>query len=299
MPAALVTGATRRAGIAAAVVRALRRDGWSVATSGWRPYDASEPWGSQSEEAEEIGGGTFVEADLSDPEAPARLVAAAQAAIGPLTALVAVHTESRPGGILDADAADFDRHLAVNARSVLLLAAEFARRFRAEEGSGRIVVFTSDALHGEVAYGASKAALERVVVAAATELGPSGITVNAIDPGPTDTGWMSPELRDRFEAGTPLGRAGRPDDAAELAAPLLASRGLDHGPDDRLRRRLERPRDGPAGADAARGMSRPGSPPAPSHSRWRGTTQPPPAGSRIIIGHTNTCYSHHSLSRWK
>jgi 3-oxoacyl-[acyl-carrier protein] reductase len=224
MPAALVTGASRRAGIAAAVVQSLRRDGWSVATSGWRAYDASEPWGSQPEEADEIGDGAFFEADLSDGEAPARVLAAAEASVGPLTALVAVHTESGLGGLLATDADTFDRHVAVNARSILLLAAGFARRFRGEPGSGRIVAFTSDALHGEVAYGASKAALERIVVAAAAELGPLGITVNAVNPGPTDTGWMSPDLRERFKEGTPLGRVGRSEDAAELVAFLCSPR---------------------------------------------------------------------------
>jgi 3-oxoacyl-[acyl-carrier protein] reductase len=224
MPAALITGASRRAGIAAAVVEALRRDGWSVATTGWRAYDASEPWGSQPEEAEEIGGATFIEADLSDPDAPAQVLCAAEATIGPLTALVVAHTESRAGGVLDTDPTDFDRHVAVNARSILQLTAEFARRFRGEAGSGRIVAFTSDAIHGEVAYGASKAALERIVVAAAAELGPAGITVNAVNPGPTDTGWMSPQLRERFEERTPLGRVGRPQDAAELVAFLCSPR---------------------------------------------------------------------------
>src|SRR5215218_4699572 len=148
MPAALVTGASRRVGIAAAVVETLRRDGWSVATTGWRAYDASEPWGSQPEEAEEIGGATFIEADLSDPDAPAQVLGAAEATIGPLTALVVAHTESRAGGVLDTDPADFDRHVAVNARSILQLTAEFARRFRGEAGSGRIVAFTSDASAG-------------------------------------------------------------------------------------------------------------------------------------------------------
>ena len=133
------------------------------------------------------------EDDLGDEAAPARVLAAAEQSVGPLTALVIVHTESRLGGVLDTTAEAFDRHMAVNARATLLLAAEFARRFRGEHGSGRIVAFTSGALHGEVAYGASKAALERVVVAAAAELAPQGITVNAVDPGPTDTGWMSPD----------------------------------------------------------------------------------------------------------
>ena len=226
MPAALVTGATRKAGIAAAVVRALARDGWDVATTGLRPYDASEPWGSEPGEADEIAGsGRFYEDDLADPAAPARVLEAAESSVGPLTALVACHTESRLGGVLDTSAESFDRHVAVNARSLLLLAAEFARRFRGETGSGRILAFTSGALQGEVAYGASKAALERVVVAAAAELGSFGITVNAINPGPTETGWISAELRERFEAQTPLGRVGRPEDAAELVAFLCSRRG--------------------------------------------------------------------------
>ena len=225
MPAALVTGATRWAGIAAAVVEALERDGWSVATTGWRPYDAGEAWGSEAEAADAIGRGRFAEADLADPDAPALVLDGAEAAVGPLTALVVAHTESGAGGVLETDAATFDRHIAVNARSVLLLIGEFARRFQGERGSGRVVAFTSDAVHGEVAYGASKAALERIVVASAAELGPFGITVNALDPGPTDTGWMSPELRERFERGTPLGRVGQPADAAELVAFLCSPRG--------------------------------------------------------------------------
>ncbi len=224
MPAALVTGASRRAGIAAAVVAALERDGWSVATTGWRAYDASEPWGSQPEEAERIGRGRFVEADLASPDAPVRVLDGAEAAVGSITALVVAHTESRAGGVLDTDAVAFDRHVAVNARTVLLLIAEFARRFRGERGSGRVVAFTSDAVHGEVAYGASKAALDRIVVAAAAELGPLGITVNAVNPGPTDTGWISAELRERFEKATPLGRVGQPEDAAELVAFLCSPR---------------------------------------------------------------------------
>lgn len=224
MPAALVTGASRRAGIAAAVVDVLRREGWSVATSGWRAYDATEPWGSQPDEAHVIGRDGFVDVDLSTPDAAAHVLDAAEASVGSIAALVLAHTESRLGGILDTSSTDFDRHVAVNARSVLLLVAEFARRFRGEAGTGRIVAFTSDAIHGEVAYGASKAALERIVVAAAAELGPLGITVNAVNPGPTDTGWMSAELRKRFEDLSPLGRVGRPEDAAELVAFLCSPR---------------------------------------------------------------------------
>jgi 3-oxoacyl-[acyl-carrier protein] reductase len=229
VPAALVTGVSRLSGIAAAVVRTLARDGWSVAGTGYRPYDETEPWGADPDAPQRLleeGALTaWSEDDLDDPEAPARVVTAAEAAVGPLTALVVVHTESRLGGVLDTTAADFDRHLAVNGRATLLLVAEFARRFRGEPNSGRIVAFTTGAVHGEIAYGASKKALEQIVVASAVELGPKGITVNAVDPGPTDTGWLSAELAERLCEATPLRRIGRPEDAAELVAFLCSPRG--------------------------------------------------------------------------
>jgi 3-oxoacyl-[acyl-carrier protein] reductase len=229
VPAVLVTGVSRLNGIAAAVARQLARERWTVVGTGYRPYDETEPWGAESEAPERLLAegalAAWSEDDLANADAPARVVDAAVDAVGPLTALVIVHTESRLGGILDTTAAVFDQHMAVNARATLLLSAEFARRFRGEPGSGRIVAFTSDAVHGEVAYGASKAALERVVVAAAAELGPQGITVNAVNPGPTDTGWMSPELHERIREATPLARVGRLEDAAELVAFLCSPRG--------------------------------------------------------------------------
>jgi 3-oxoacyl-[acyl-carrier protein] reductase len=207
VPAALVTGAGRADNIARAVVAALERDGWSVATTDVRA------------EAVEL----TIAADLADPDAPGRVLDAAERAVGPLTALVNAHTCSERGGLLEVTAAQFDRHVHANARGTLLLSAELARRFRGEPGSGRIVNFTSGLpLAGEIAYAASKGAIEWITISAAVELGPVGITVNAIDPGPTDTGWMTPELLDAVERATPLGRAGRPEDAAELVAFLCS-----------------------------------------------------------------------------
>jgi 3-oxoacyl-[acyl-carrier protein] reductase len=227
MAAALVTGVSRHGGIGAAVVRALARDAWTVAATGYRPYDATESWGSEPDTPDELRRdgvlAAWHEDDLADPAAPARVLDAAEQAVGPLTALVNVHVRSGRGGVLDTSAEEFDRHMAVNARSVLLLSAEFARRFRGPTGSGRIVNFTSSALHGEVAYGVSKAAVEAITVACAVDLAPA-ITVNAVEPGPTDTGWMTPELHERIHEAMPLGRVGQPEDAAEVVAFLCSDR---------------------------------------------------------------------------
>jgi 3-oxoacyl-[acyl-carrier protein] reductase len=151
---------------------------------------------------------------------------AAELAVGALTALVNVHAHSEDGGLLEATAEQLERHWAVNARGTALLVAEFARRFHCESGTGRVVSFTSGLpLVGELAYAASKGALEWITVSTAAELAPCGISVNAVDPGPTDTGWLSPELRERIEAETPLGRLGRPEDSAALVAFLCSPSG--------------------------------------------------------------------------
>jgi 3-oxoacyl-[acyl-carrier protein] reductase len=74
---------------------------------------------------------------------------------------------------------------------------------------------------GELAYAASKGAIEAFTRTLAAEVGHKGITVNAINPGPTDTGWMTEELRRELVAKFPSGRVGEPEDAARLVAFLV------------------------------------------------------------------------------
>src|SRR5262249_52747844 len=123
-------------------------------------------------------------------------------------------------------AESIDRHFAVNARAIALMMAEFARRHAARGARwGRIINFSTDASQcfpTEVNYAASKAALESLSRSAAAELGPYGITVNIVSPGPIQTAWITPELETEFAATTPLRRVGAPDDVADVVV-FLAS----------------------------------------------------------------------------
>lgn len=203
MPCALVTGAARPNSLAAAIVPRLRDDGWDVATS-----DLS---------------GTDFDVDLSTPHGPTDLLDAVTRDRGPVGALVLSHAHDVETGVLDTTAESFDAHVAVNARASLLLIAGFARQV--PDGGGAVVALTSDATTGNLPYGASKGALDRIVISAARELGPLGISANVLNPGPVDTGWMDDQLREGLLPHQPLGRLGEPRDVAGVVAFLLSTEG--------------------------------------------------------------------------
>lgn len=225
---ALVTGVGRTAGIGAAIAVQLAAEGWDIAFTYWSPYDERMPWGRDAGERDRIAESirnqgaqcVALEADLEDPASPATIF---ESLSRPPTALIMAHCESVDSGLLDTTIESFDRHFAVNARATWLLIKEFAQRHRGKDG--RIIALTSDATVGNLPYGASKGALDRITLAAAHELKHLGITANAINPGPTDTGWMSEDLKAQIIAATPLGRLGTPQDCANLVAFLCSTAG--------------------------------------------------------------------------
>lgn len=75
---------------------------------------------------------------------------------------------------------------------------------------------------GELAYAATKGAISAFTVSLAVEVASLGITVNAVNPGPTDSGWMPPEIKEFLTPKFPMGWLGQPEDAARLVA-FLAS----------------------------------------------------------------------------
>nr|WP_202521596.1 SDR family oxidoreductase [Streptomyces sp. SID5614] len=232
----MITGVGRSIGIGAGIARRLAASGWDVAFTYWTPYDRRMEWGAEpgaaasiGQELAEAGARTAaIEADLTDPDAPARIFDEAEQRLGgPVTALVLSHAESVDSGLLDTTVEAFDRHFAVNSRASWLLIREYGLRFRGEPGTatGRIVALTSDHTVGNLPYGASKGALDRITLAAAHELAHLGVTANVVNPGPVDTGWMSDDLREALVRGTPLGRLGTPRDTAHLVDFLCSPEG--------------------------------------------------------------------------
>ena len=222
---ALVTGVSRRAGIGYAIAQRLLADGHTVFIHGWTEHDRGQEWGGEPEGTEAVAaelGVPFVEADFADPDAPASVVQAAHDALGPLDILVANHARSGHGRLGELTAEHIDGFLHENVRASLLLAKEFAARFTGN--SGRVILMTSGQHLGpmsrEVAYAVSKGAIQQATMTLAEELAPRGITVNTVNPGPTDTGWGLANW-DHTEA-MPFGRWGEPDDAARLIAWLCS-----------------------------------------------------------------------------
>ncbi len=161
--------------------------------------------------------------DLSAPAGPETLIEAVNRDRGPISALVLSHAHDVESGILDTTAESFDAHVAVNARASLLLIAAFARQ--TPDDGGAIVALTSDHTTGNLPYGASKGALDRIVISAARELGSRAISANVLNPGPIDTGWMDDDLRRALTVQHPLGRMGTPADIAGVVSFLVSPEG--------------------------------------------------------------------------
>ena len=229
-PIALVTGVGRTVGIGAGIARTLAAEGWDLALSYWTPADEAVFGSAASDGLDELlaelaASGARVVAipvDLERTDAAASVVSQARELLGPLDALVLSHAWSVDSGLLETSVEQFDKHFAINTRASWMLIAEFARQAQA---GGAIVALTSNHTSGNLPYGASKGALDRIVMAAARELGPRGISANVINPGPIDTGWMDDDIRAAGLAMQPTGRLGTPADTANLVAFLLSEKG--------------------------------------------------------------------------
>jgi len=133
---AVVTGASRRQGIGAAICRMLAGHGADVLFTHWQPYDREQEYGADDDgpdalrrELRVLGvRAEALEIDLADPAAPSRVLDAAEARLGPPMILVNNAAHSVNADYRTLDAASLDAHYAVNVRATVLLSVEFARR---------------------------------------------------------------------------------------------------------------------------------------------------------------------------
>ena len=219
---AIVTGASR--GIGAAIARRLAEDGFAVVAN----YAGSAGAATNLvQEIESAGGRAIsIQADVSDPKAVQRLFNSAESELGGVDVLVNNAGIMKLARLAEADDATFDQLVAINLKGVFNSLREAARRLH---DGGRIVNFSSSVVgfyqptYG--IYAATKAAVEAMTHVLAKELGPRGITVNAIAPGPVATELF---LRGKDEATiesmkrtNPLGRLGEVEDIAKVVSLLV------------------------------------------------------------------------------
>ncbi|MEK4521803.1 SDR family oxidoreductase [Psychrobacillus sp. FSL W7-1493] len=223
---AIVTGASNQRDIGTAICRKLATKGIDIFFTYWK---AESEWIQQfQQEINNLGVRCVgLDIDLSASEAYALVLNAVEEQLGKPSILVNNAAHSTNDGYLNLDSKTIDDHYAVNMRTVFLLSAEFAKRFKNSElRSGRIINMTSGQelgpMPGELAYAATKAAITAFTKSLSTEVAPLGITVNAVNPGPTDSTWMTEEIREHLLPKFPMGRIGQPKDVAESVA-FLAS----------------------------------------------------------------------------
>jgi NAD(P)-dependent dehydrogenase (short-subunit alcohol dehydrogenase family) len=224
--AVLITGALTGIGRAAAI--AFAREGARLAVSGRHDKEG------KALEAELQGLGAdafFVRADVRHDEDVAALVEAMLARFGRIDAAVNnAGTEGKPGPVTEQTAESYAATFETNVLGTLLCMKHELRVMRAQ-GSGSVVNISSTYGHrgaaGASIYSASKHAVEGLTKSVALEAAAAGVRVNAVAPGPTDTGMLdrftgTPERKAALAAGVPLGRAGRPEEIAR-AIVFLAS----------------------------------------------------------------------------
>ena len=226
---AVVTGAGGPAGIGRVTARVLAEQGWHVALVDVNAEGLAEV------EAELRGAGhegvLSLPLDITDEQSVAAAFARIDAELPPVVGLVNLAGIASPVPLHECSLAEFERVMAVNVTgSFLMLKAAAARMI--PQGVGRIVntssitAFDGGGTFSKGVYATAKAAVIGMCRGGARELGPYGITVNVLAPGPVDTeimgGKLTEERKSAMSAGIPLGRVGQPSEIAATIGFLLS-----------------------------------------------------------------------------
>ena len=225
-PVVLITGALT--GIGRATAFAFAKDGARLVVSGRREADGK----ALEVELQRLGAeAVFIQADVRHDDEVGGLIDQAVAHFGHLDVAVNIAgTEGQPGLIVNQTAESYAATFDTNVLGTLLSLKHEIRVMTAQK-SGSIINISSTYGHQGAArasvYAASKHAVEGLTKSAALEVASSGVRVNAVAPGPTDTGMLdrftgTPENKAALIAGVPLGRIGKPDDIANTVRFLAA-----------------------------------------------------------------------------
>lgn len=230
---AIVTGVSRLKGIGYAVCTELAKCNFDIFFTYWTEYDNQMPWKVELDEPSQIQTEILkfgvncekLELDLSHTNSAELLLNEVENKLGKASVLVNNATYSTQTGIDNFSATELDKHYEINLKATTLLTIEFIRRFNLKKG-GRIINLTSGQSLGEmsdeIAYAVTKGAIETFTKTISQKIATKGITINAVNPGPTDTGWMDENLTAIILEKSPMGRIGTPKDASRLIA-FLAS----------------------------------------------------------------------------
>ena len=220
---AVVTGAGSKRGIGRATAHALAAAGWNIAVLDLDETGAKDV---ATEIAEQHGvQAVGVGCDVTDAGSVEAALAVVEGAVPPVGAVVNNAGITSPTPFLKVTAEEWERIFAVNVRGAFNVTRRLAPGM-AERGFGRIVFLASvsaergGGVFGGVAYSAAKAGQLGFTRALARELGPRGVTVNAVAPGLIDTditgGALEGERKAQLIAGVPVGRNGNVADVADL-----------------------------------------------------------------------------------
>ncbi len=230
---AIITGVSRLKGIGAAICKELAGAGYHIFFTYWTEYDKKMPWSIDLDEPmklkeELMKTGVKVssmELDLTQYDAPEQLLSRVSEQLGYPDVLINNAAYSTNNNFSTITAEELDQHYMVNIRATTLLSSKFAQKFDKKSG-GRIVNITSGQfqgpMSGELAYATTKGAVDALTITLSAELAPLGITVNAVNPGPTDTGWMTEEIKSELTPMFPFGRIGEPKDVAKTIKFLVS-----------------------------------------------------------------------------
>jgi 3-oxoacyl-[acyl-carrier protein] reductase len=228
---AFVTGVGRKNGIGFAICEALAQEGVDIFYTFNYEYDATYYTDHVTEDPKNFAE-TFkqygvrsegVNYNLLIPDAPEELFAIAEKSIGIPTILINNAAFSTHQHLSEVSAELLDIHFAVNVRAATLFCKLFVEKLQGKPGT--IINMTSgqslDVMQGELPYTITKAAIDMLTKQLAPELKEKGIVINAFDPGPTDTGWMSEAFKAQLQATSKSGEVTTPKTVATQVVKLI------------------------------------------------------------------------------